>query len=140
MVFCTPYQATLQATFAYVRGRDIQKFYLAGFSNGGSGISRLAPQLKDELGLSGLIFINGIHNGAGIRETGLPVLIIQGSQDERMLAEQASRVAEEIGDLGTYIELNGDHFLIMKQPKLVQDAIAQWLEKLEQRPYATSGY
>jgi pimeloyl-ACP methyl ester carboxylesterase len=133
-------QAILQATFEYVRGRGIQKFYLGGFSNGGSGISRLAPQLKDEPGLSGLIFIDGIHNGAGIRETGLPVLIIQGAQDERMLAAQARQIAKEIGTQGTYVELNGDHFLIMKQPDLVQNAIAQWLEKFEQRKYATIQY
>ncbi len=133
-------QAILQATFEYVRGRGIQKFYLGGFSNGGSGISRLAPELKDERDLRGLVFIDGIHNGVGIRETGLPVLIIQGAQDERMRAAQARQVAQEIGDLATYVELNGDHFLIMKQPKLVQDAIAQWLEKFEQRKYATSRY
>ena len=133
-------QAILQATFEYVRDRGVQRFYLAGFSNGGSGISRLAPQLIDESGLRGLIFIDGIHNGAGIRETGLPVLIIQGAQDERMRAAQARLVAEEIGDSATYVELNGDHFLIMKQPKLVQAAIAEWLEKFEQRQYATSGH
>jgi len=133
-------QAILQAIFEYVRGRGIQKFYLGGFSNGGSGISRLAPQLKGEPGLTGLIFIDGIHNGAGIRETDLPVLIIQGAQDERMRVEQARQVAEEIGTSATYVELNGDHFLIMKQPKFVQDAIAQWLEHFEQRKYATSGY
>ena len=55
-----------------------------------------------------------------------------------MLAEQASRVAEEIGASGTYVELNGDHFLIMKQPDLVQNVIAQWLEKFEERKYATT--
>jgi len=132
-------RSILQATFEYVRDRGIQRFYLAGFSNGGSGISRLAPQLKDERDLRGLIFIDGIHNGMGIRKTGLPVLIIQGAQDERMRAAQARQVAEEIGDSATYVELNGDHFLIMKQPKLVQDAIAKWLEKFEQRQYATSG-
>lgn len=133
-------EAILQATFEYVRGRGVQRFYLGGFSNGGSGISRLAPQLKNESGLKGLIFIDGIHNSTAIRETGLPVLIIQGAQDERMLATQARQVAEEIGTSGTYVELNGDHFLIMKQPRLVQDAIATWLEMFEQRKYATTQY
>jgi pimeloyl-ACP methyl ester carboxylesterase len=133
-------EAILQATFDYVKGRGIQRFYLGGFSNGGSGISRLAPQLKDETSLKGLIFIDGIHNGADIRATGLPVLIIQGTHDERMLATEARQVAAEIGDAGTYVELNGDHFLIMKQPKLVHDAIAQWLEKFEERKYATTPY
>jgi pimeloyl-ACP methyl ester carboxylesterase len=127
-------QAILQATFHYVRGRGIQRFYLGGFSNGGSGISRLAPQLKNEAGLKGLIFIDGIHYGADIRETGLPVLIIQGAQDERMPAAQARQIAQEIGALSTYVELNGDHFLIMKQPRLVQDAIAKWLESFQSHP------
>jgi pimeloyl-ACP methyl ester carboxylesterase len=100
----------------------------------------LAPQLKNEIGLKGLIFIDGIHNSADIRETGLPVLIIQGTQDERMLAVQARKVAMEIGQAATYVELNSDHFLIMKQPGLVQDAIAQWLEQFEERKYATTRY
>ena len=132
--------AILQSTFEYVRERRIQRFYLGGFSNGGSGISRLAPQLKNEVGLSGLIFIDGIYYGADIRATGLPVLIIQGSQDERMPVTQARQIAEEIGNAATYVELEGDHFLIMKQPRLVQDAIAQWLEQFEERKYATTQY
>ena len=132
--------AILQSTFEYVRERGIQRFYLGGFSNGGSGISRLAPQLKNEIGLSGLIFIDGINYGAGIQATGLPVLIIQGSQDERMPVTQARQVAAEIGEAGTYAELDGDHFLIMKQPRLVQDAIAQWLQQFEERKYATTQY
>ena len=132
--------AILQSTFEYVRERGIQRFYLGGFSNGGSGISRLAPQLKNEIGLSGLIFIDGINYGAGIQATGLPVLIIQGSQDERMPVTQARQVAVEIGEAGTYAELDGDHFLIMKQPRLVQDAIAQWLQQFEERKYATTQY
>jgi pimeloyl-ACP methyl ester carboxylesterase len=133
-------EAILQATFEYVRGRGVQRFYLGGFSNGGSGISRLAPQFKNEAGLKGLIFIDGIHYGADIRETGLPVLIIQGAQDERMSAARARQIAQEIGTLSTYVELTGDHFLIMKQPRLVQEAIVQWLEKFEQRKYAATQY
>jgi pimeloyl-ACP methyl ester carboxylesterase len=135
-----PGEAILRATIEYVRGRGIQRFYLAGFSNGGSGISRLAPQLKNETGLKGLIFIDGIHNGAAIRDTGLPVLIIQGAQDERMPATRARQIAEQIGASGTYVELNGDHFLIMKQPGLVQAAIARWLEQFEEKKHATTQY
>jgi pimeloyl-ACP methyl ester carboxylesterase len=127
-------QAILQTTFEYVSGRGIQKIYLGGFSNGGSGISRLAPQLKNETGLNGLIFIDGIHDGVGIKETGLPILIIQGAQDERMPAARARQIAEEIGTLSTYVELNGDHFLIMKQPNLVQNAITNWLDGFESYP------
>jgi pimeloyl-ACP methyl ester carboxylesterase len=124
-------QTILQATFEYLRGQGIQKFYLGGFSNGGISMGRLASKLKDEDGLAGLIFIDGMENGAGIREIGLPVLILQGREDKRIPAPYARQFAEEVDGLGTYVEVDGDHFLIMKHPLSVQNAIADWLEKQE---------
>jgi pimeloyl-ACP methyl ester carboxylesterase len=122
-------QAILRTTFDYLRDQGIQKFYLGGFSNGGISMGRIASQLKNENGWVGLILIDGFANSAGIRELGLPVLIIEGLQDERIPPAYAREAVEEIGDLGTYVELNGDHFLIMKQPRLVQMALTQWLEE-----------
>jgi len=124
-------QAILQSTFDYLRTQSIQKLYLGGFSNGGFGISRLASQLGNEKRLSGLIFIDGFANGVSIKEVGLPVLIIEGKDDERVPVSVASQFAMEVGDLGTYRELSGDHFLIMKHPDLVQNEIVKWLEEQE---------
>jgi pimeloyl-ACP methyl ester carboxylesterase len=118
----------LHSTLEYLRKQGIQKTYLGGFSNGGISIGRLASRLKDEKGLRGLILIDGFDNSAGIRELGLPVLLLEGLQDERIPPTYARQVAEEIGDLGTYVELNGDHFLIMKQPASVQNALTKWLK------------
>jgi pimeloyl-ACP methyl ester carboxylesterase len=126
-------QAILQATFEYISKLGIQKFYLGGFSNGGISIGRLASQLKSEKELSGLILIDGFDNGAGIRELGLPVLLLEGTQDERIPPIYARQIAEEIGDVGTYVEVDGDHFLIMKQPASVQKAIANWFKTQEFR-------
>jgi surfactin synthase thioesterase subunit len=56
---------------------------------------------------------------------------LQGAQDERIPATYARQIAEEIGDLGTYVEIEGDHFLIMKRPLLVQNAITKWLGEQE---------
>jgi pimeloyl-ACP methyl ester carboxylesterase len=126
-------QAILQSTFEYLRGQGIQKFYLGGFSNGGISIGRLASQLKTENGLLGLILIDGFDNGAGIRDLGLPVLLLEGLQDERIPPAYARQVAAEIGDLGMYVEMNGDHFLIMKQSASVQNAITNWLKIQEFR-------
>lgn len=128
-------QGILQETFKYVRGRGIEKFYLGGFSNGGISINRLVYQLKDEKGIGGLIFIDGIFDGKSIRQANLPVLVIQGTQDERIPVESVRPVIEDIGDLGTYVELDADHFLIMKQPSRVQYAIATWLGKFEPSMY-----
>jgi len=124
-------QAIVESTFAYLRKQGIQKFYLSGFSNGGISVGRLASRLKDEKGLSGLILIDGFDNGAGIRELGLPVLLLEGLQDERIPSAYARQVAADIGDLGTYMELKGDHFLIVKQSASVQNALANWLRTQE---------
>jgi len=118
----------LKLMFAYLRDQGISRFYLGGFSNGGFGMGRLASELGDEEGLAGLFFIDGFINGADIMELGLPVLIIEGTQDERVPPAVAREFATEVGDLGTYVELEGDHFLIMKKPKQVQNAIATWLQ------------
>lgn len=123
-------QAILHATFGYLRGQGIERFYLGGFSNGGFGISRLISNFN-EAGLRGLFFINGISNGASIRETGLPVLILQGTQDERVRAGMVRPIVEMIGQQATYIEVAGDHFMIMKQPKPVRQALTAWLESQE---------
>jgi pimeloyl-ACP methyl ester carboxylesterase len=126
-------EAILNATFQYLREEGIEKIYLGGFSNGGYGISQLASKLSSEDGLSGLFFIDGIGDGARIRETGLPILIIQAAQDERVPVERVRETAEVIGEKGTYVELEGDHFIIMKQPEPVRKAIAAWLEDQQAR-------
>jgi pimeloyl-ACP methyl ester carboxylesterase len=125
-------EAILQATFRYLREQEVKEFYLGGFSNGGFGISRLVAKLSKEAGLRGFFFINGIYDGASIKETGLPVLIIQGAQDERVPAVQVRQIAEVIGESGDYVEVErGDHFMIMKQPQAVQKAIVDWLKRQE---------
>jgi pimeloyl-ACP methyl ester carboxylesterase len=59
------------------------------------------------------------------------VLIIQGIQDERVPVGGARQVAEILGDRASYVEVEGDHFMIIKQPARVQDALAGWLESRE---------
>ena len=124
-------QAILQATFRYLRGQGREKFYVGGFSNGGFGISRIVSTLAEEDEIRGLFFINGVSEAASIRETGIPVLIIQGAQDERVPATQVRTIAETLGDRATYVELQGDHFMIIKQPEPVQQTLGAWFEGLE---------
>jgi pimeloyl-ACP methyl ester carboxylesterase len=120
-------RAIVSATFQNLREQGIGTFYVGGFSNGGFGVSRLAAQLAEEEGVRGLFFINGISDGTAIRETGLPVLVIQATQDTRVPVAGTRQIAQAIGDQATYVELEGDHFLIMKQPGPVQEAISAWL-------------
>jgi pimeloyl-ACP methyl ester carboxylesterase len=126
-------QAIIQSTIEYLRAQGIERFYVGGFSNGGFSIGRLAAQWKQTPGLNGLIFIDGFMNGTNVREIGLPVLIIEGAQDERVGVATARQFSAEVGDIGTYVEVEGDHFLIIKQPEEVQRAVAEWLEEQESR-------
>jgi len=124
-------ESIVHATFDYLHEQGIQTIYLGGFSNGSIGTSRLAPRLAMQAAPSGLFLIAGVTNAMEVRNTGLPVLVIQGTQDERMPVTAAQQFVEEIGDLGTYVEVESDHFLIMKQPTIVQEAIRTWLSNLE---------
>lgn len=124
-------EAGIRATFEYLRGRGIQRIYLGGFSNGGDGLGRLIPKLKDEPGLSGLFFIAGVSNSQAVNETELPVLVIQGKYDERMHVEAARQFVNELAGGVTYAELEADHFLIVKQAEQVQHVLAGWLRQRE---------
>src|SRR5258706_1582867 len=118
----------LNSTFAYFRQHGISKLYLGRLSYGGISIGYLAPELSKQHGISGLFLIDGFTNGSGILSLGLPVLMIEGTQDERIPPPVAHQFASEVEALGTYVEVDSDHFLIMKKPKQVQGAISTWLK------------
>jgi pimeloyl-ACP methyl ester carboxylesterase len=124
-------EAILRESFIYLRERGIERIYLGGFSNGGNGVGNLISSLGSETEVKGLFFIAGMRNAAEVRETGLPVLVIQGTNDERIPVERARQFAQEVGPRATYIELEADHFLIMKQPQMVREAIRTWFENQE---------
>ena len=126
-------EAIIRETFGYLRERGIQRIYLGGFSNGGGSIGRLISMLADEPELVGLFFIAGVRNAPDIRETGLPVLVIQGVDDERIPVEIARQFVAELGEGVTYVELEADHFLIMKQAQAMQKAISTWLVEQEKQ-------
>jgi dienelactone hydrolase len=125
-------RSTLQATLDYARAQGAQQIYVGGFSNGGAGLSQMAASLTDEPNVAGLFFIAGVSHGQDLAATSLPVLIIQGTQDERMHAPAAQQAAAAIGAAATYVELDADHFLIVKQAEAVRAALAGWLAALTQ--------
>jgi esterase/lipase len=124
-------EAILRATLHYLRDRGVQRIYLGGFSNGGHGVGSLVSTLVSEQDINGLFFIAGIRNAAEVRETDLPVLVIQGVNDDRIPVEAARQFAVDVGKQTTYVELDADHFLIMKSPQSVQEALGAWLIEQE---------
>ncbi|RPI21760.1 MAG: alpha/beta hydrolase [Chloroflexota bacterium] len=116
-------EAILRETLGYLQERGIERIYLAGLSNGGIGVSRLAQRYGNQL--AGLILISGADPSAPI--TTLPVLVVHGEGDERIPDEIAERYVDAVGSVGRYLLFEGDHFLLLKQADQVQKAIEDWL-------------
>jgi pimeloyl-ACP methyl ester carboxylesterase len=125
-----PGEATLRQTLTYLQQRGIEHVYLAGLSNGGIGASRLAQRFETDL--AGLILISGADPAAPL--TRLPVLVVQGTADERIPKQMVERYVAAVGAIGTYVPLEGDHFVLLKHADQVQAAIADWILQREAHP------
>jgi pimeloyl-ACP methyl ester carboxylesterase len=121
--------AILHQTLTYLQRRGVERIYLAGLSNGGIGASRLAQRFESDL--AGLILISGADPHARI--TRLPVLVVQGKNDERIPMSVAEQYVTAARATSTYLLLEGDHFVLLKQVDRVQSAIADWITRQEAR-------
>lgn len=119
-------ETTLRATITYMQRRGINRIFLAGLSNGAVGASDLAYKLTDDL--AGLILISGAALDA--QASGLPVLVLAGSRDERMPADMLQSYATQIGDQATFVQLDADHFMLVKQFDAVRQHIDSWLRQV----------
>jgi hypothetical protein len=121
-------EATVKRTLDYLQERRVRRIYLAGLSNGGVGVSYLGPRLRANL--KGLILISGADPDAPM--SGLPVLVVHSTHDERIPIALAQRYAQQAGNRGIFYELDGDHFVLVKRADAARDVIAAWLALQEQ--------
>ena len=118
-------EATLRATIDYLHQRGLSRIVLAGLSNGAVGASELAYKLTADI--AGLILISGASLDA--KDSGLPVLVLAGTDDERMPATMMHAYANQLGDKATFIELPADHFMLAKKAAEIQHDIDSWLRQ-----------
>ena len=119
-------EATLRETIAYMQQRGVNRIILAGLSNGALGSSELAFKLKDDL--AGLILLSGASLDA--QDSDLPLLILTGSRDERMPLEMIRAYGDRMGEQATFVELDSDHFMLVKRFDEVRQEIDSWLREL----------
>ena len=117
-------EATLRQTIDYLHQRSIKRIYLAGLSNGAVGASELVYKLTSDV--AGLILISGASPDA--LDSGLPVLVLSGTQDERMPTDMLHAYANRMGANATFVELPADHFMLAKNAGQIQSIIASWLQ------------
>jgi pimeloyl-ACP methyl ester carboxylesterase len=120
-------EATVRATLEYLHGRGVRRVYLAGLSNGAIGASEIASRLQADL--AGLILISGSSTDAEISD--LPTLLVQGRDDERMPATLAQAFARRAGAGATYVEVPGDHFVLVERAEELREQLAAWFARME---------
>ncbi len=122
-----PGRQIVRATLDLLRERGVERIYLAGISNGGVGVSRLAPELRDEL--AGLILISGAD--PSVAPPALPLLVLHGAQDERVPADVAGQYVSAAGGGASAHIVDGDHFVLLKRADAMQALLASWLARQE---------
>ncbi len=116
-------EETLRATIALARRRGIDRFYLAGLSNGAVGAARLAPRMRGTF--RGVILVSGAARDASA--PGAPVLVVQGRRDAMAGAGLARAYAARTG--ARYLDLDGGHFAFLLHEAEANRAITAWLKE-----------
>ena len=128
---------------------DQERIYLAGLSNGGLAVSRIAaehPEMFQGLIFLSPVFDTSIVDGSSFQEMWAerPVLVISGEADKRIpIRYVQDRVAEmQNGRLTvtTSYYPDEDHFLIFSQPESIMDDVASWLNGGKAKDYQTRKY
>lgn len=99
---------------------DPKRIFLAGLSQGGAGVTRVAPELASKL--AGVILISPVLDHAALADArwkDLRVLVLEGEEDERVpraYVERGVRDLERTGATVTFELFSGeDHFLFFSK-------------------------
>lgn len=114
-------QRILQATLDYLRGRGVERVFLAGLSNGAAGASALAPAVRARL--EGLILISGAPAAGGT--PGVPTLIVHGTEDPLSPVTAARAYADR--NHATWAGVEGGHFVLLVRRHEIRKTLVDWL-------------
>lgn len=122
----SPGREFLAATIAKLRRDGIERFVLAGLSNGGIGASLVGPTLaRGEL--HGLVLVSGVSPSAP--PSGVPTLVVHGREDERVEVEDATTYVRRTGAEALVVDDAG-HFVFLLRHEAVNARIRAFLEVL----------
>lgn len=118
---------------------DMNQVHLAGLSNGGLGVSRVAASDFGKRFRS-LIFLSAVCDGAAIGTSAFadqwrdkPVLIITGETDDRVPLSYVNSYASSMRNSGARIEMStyedADHFLFFSHRDRCLEQLAGWLKQ-----------
>jgi pimeloyl-ACP methyl ester carboxylesterase len=116
---------------------DESQIFLAGLSNGGLGVSRLAEAYPERF--QGLVFFSPVMATSIVDSPSFqaawadrPVLVITGAEDRRIpleyVTERISGMALGSINVSGVVYPDEDHFLFFSQPDRLMADVAHWLE------------
>jgi pimeloyl-ACP methyl ester carboxylesterase len=115
---------------------DGAEVYLAGISNGATGVSRAAAKHPDLY--RGLVFLSPVLEREIVCSAefirgwkGRPVLVVHGEEDERVPRSSIDAAVEGMQQAGVSVEYRlyprEDHFLFLSKLESVLDDVAAWM-------------
>ena len=126
---------TVELTLDWVAGQGVQRVYLAGLSNGGFGLSRIAGDVIASRNaaqraptVQGLVALSGVTTDL---PASLPGFVFHGRHD----AMAAFGPAAQVGRRGAteLVAVDGGHFVAMSKRDLLRAELARWLRQQEAR-------
>lgn len=113
----------IEYTLSRVQELGFEKIIMAGYSDGATGLSQLIPLIEENV--SGIVLISG--GRVAYRATiDLPVLSIYGMEDQVASRQALYNVADQAGELGTFREVNGGHFLLFTHSVQMESIFGSW--------------
>lgn len=113
----------LRATMDALRRRGVTRFFLVGLSNGGIGLSRLAPRMRaDFRDVAGIVLVSGVDGGAA--SPGVPVLLVHGTHDTMTSHGEAVSYARAHG--GVLASLDAGHFAMLVRERAFVQAVRRF--------------
>jgi pimeloyl-ACP methyl ester carboxylesterase len=110
-------RSIIEASRSALEARGVQRFVLAGISNGAAGVTVALPQLPGRFERA--VLISGIAPAAAAPP--IPTLVVQGSSDGMMRTKTVRAWARAHGV--PVRELPGTHFVLLEQEPLVAEAL-----------------
>jgi pimeloyl-ACP methyl ester carboxylesterase len=123
---------------------DMTQVHLAGLSNGGLGVSRIAAS-EHGAGFRSLIFLSPVCDHAALAShtfsahiPGKPILIITGEQDDRVPLSYVTSCADAMKHSRANVELitypDADHFLVFSHRDRFLAQFSDWLKRHSTTP------
>ncbi len=118
-----PGEGILRSALVTLKERGLTRLFIAGHAAGAKAAFHAAMLFQSEL--AGLMLLSGIDPDAS--PLALPTLLLRGSSDPQTEELPFQNYARRASGICTFIQIPGDHLLLLKKQAVVRKIITHWL-------------